>query len=235
MFYLYIVGTAKNEMHQEYAANGHSPTISNGSYQMPPPMRHNHHQQNNHLQQSTIPQGQLYHNHEQLQSTITHGQHYNHYQQTVPTQQPVMHHPPRQHTTQRNYNPWVGPTMYKPQFEVPQANGHCIKKQEPLVKSNNTLPRYKIPVNSPILWELSLEVREWKFLGRYLDLEEEIIDEIDYNTRPNKTRDKALKVLTEWVNISTPTWETLGKALLDFECISLYEKLLELIEKHAVV
>ena len=65
------------------------------------------------------------------------------------------------------------------------------------------------------MWQLSLEVREWKFLSRCLDLEEEIVDGIDYNTRPNKTRDKALKVFTElWVNSSTPTWETLEKALL---------------------
>ena len=147
-----------------------------------------------------------------------------------------MHQPPRQYATPRNYNLWVGSTAYnaKPQFEVPQTNGHCVKKQQPLVKITNTLPRYKIPPYSPVLWELSQEVREWKFLGRYLDLEEDIIEEIDYNTRPNKTRDKALKVLTEWVNISTPTWEILGKALLEFKCISLYEKLLELIEKYAI-
>ena len=170
-----------------------------------------------------------------LKSTITHSQHYDHHQQNIDLQQSVMYQPPRQHTSPINHNPWVGPTMYKPQFEVPQANGHYIKKQEPLVKNRNTLSRYKIPVNSPILWELSLEVREWKFLGRYLDLDEEIIDEIDYYTRPNKTRDKALKVLTEWVNISTLTWEMLGKVLRDFECISLYEKLIELTEKHAVV
>ena len=75
---------------------------------------------------------------------------------------------------------------------------------------------------------------EWKFLGRYLNLEEEIIQEIDYNTRPNETRDKTLKVLTEWVNISTPTWEVLGKVLMDAEYILLYEKLLELIKKYAV-
>ena len=70
----------------------------------------------------------------------------------------------------------------------------------------NSLSKHKIPANSPILWELSQDVREWKFLGRYLDLEEETIDEIDYNTIPNRIRDKALKVLTEWVNSSTPTW-----------------------------
>ena len=98
-----------------------------------------------------------------------------------------------------------------------------------LPTKDTDLPNCKIPVNSPILWKLSQEVIEWKFLGRYLDLEEEIIDEIDYNTRPNKTRDKALKVLTEWVNSSTPTWVALGQALLDGEYVMLYEKLLELI------
>ena len=97
------------------------------------------------------------------------------------------------------------------------------------LSGNGSLPNSKIPHNSPILWKLSQEIREWKFLGRYLDLEEETIDEIDYNTIPNRTRDKALKVLTEWVNISTPTWKALGDALLDAEYILLYEKLMELI------
>ena len=97
------------------------------------------------------------------------------------------------------------------------------------VSVNGSLPDSKIPANSPILLRLSQEVKEWKFLGRYLDLEEEIIDEIEYNTVPNKTREKALKVLTEWVNSSTPTWAVLGKALLDAKYIMLYEKLLELI------
>ena len=112
-------------------------------------------------------------------------------------------------------------------------NGHHSKPlSRPVqqkVSGNSSLPNSKIPHNSPILWKLSQEVREWKFLGRYLDLEEETIDEIDYNTIPNRTRDKALKVLTEWVNISTPTWKALGEALLDAEYVLLYEKLLELI------
>ena len=144
---MYIVGTGKNEMYQGYAANGHSPTIRNGSYQVPSPMRHNHHQQNNHLKQSAIPQVQLHHNHKQLQSTITHSQHYDHHQQNIHLQQSVMYQPPRQHTSPVNHNPWVSPTMYKPRFEVFLANGHYIKKQEPLVKKN-TLSRYKIPVNT---------------------------------------------------------------------------------------
>ena len=112
-------------------------------------------------------------------------------------------------------------------------NGHHSKlSSRPVqqkVSGNGSLPNSKIPHNSPILLKLSQDVREWKFLGRYLDLEEETIDEIDYNTIPNRTRDKALKVLTEWVNISTPTWKALGEALLDAEYVLLYEKLLELI------
>ena len=100
---------------------------------------------------------------------------------------------------------------------------------ETKVSGNGNLPDSKIPVNSPILLMLSQEVKEWKFLGRYLDLEEETIDEIDYNTVPNKTREKALKVFTEWVNSSAPTWAILGEALLDAENIMLYEKLMELI------
>ena len=106
---------------------------------------------------------------------------------------------------------------------------HPRPAQNKVSAVNDNLPDSKIPVNSPILLKLSQEVREWKFLGRYLDLEEETIDEIDYNTVPNKTREKALKVFTEWVNSSTPTWAVLGEALLDANYIMLYEKLLELI------
>jgi len=117
-------------------------------------------------------------------------------------------------------------------------NGNLFKAPRPAVQNkisaSKSLPSSKIPNNSPILWELSQEVREWKFLGRYLDLDEETIDEIDYNTVPNRTRDKSLKVLTEWVNSSTPTWEGLGEALLDAEYVMLYEKLLELIKKYAL-
>ena len=106
---------------------------------------------------------------------------------------------------------------------------HPRPVQNKVSAANGNLPDSKIPANSPILLKLSQEVREWKFLGRYLDLEEETIDEIDYNTVPNKTREKALKVFTEWVNSSTPTWAVLGEALLDANYIMLYEKLLELI------
>ena len=136
----------------------------------------------------------------------------------------------------RKYIPWVGSTTCKPkpQYEVPHTNSHGVEKQTPLVKITNTLPRYTISADSPILWELSQEVREWKFLGRYLDLEEETIEEIDYNTRPNKPRDKALKVLTEWVSISTPTWKDLGKVLLNAKWTMLYDKLLKLLDKRAV-
>ena len=59
------------------------------------------------------------------------------------------------------------------------------------------LPSHKIPADSPILWQLSQDVREWKFLARFLDVHEEVIEEIDQYTRPNKTRDKSLKMLTE--------------------------------------
>ena len=220
----FLIGTDKYETHQGNVVNGlynESSTIPNGSYQMPPPIHYNHCQQNNHLQQSTIPHSQVHHNHKSIQlqqSTVTQGQHYNHHQQNVHLQQSVMHQPMTyvaQHNTPRKHNPAIGSTTYT---------------SKPLV----ALPKHKIPANSPILWELSLEVREWKFLGRYLDLEEEIIDEIDYNTRPNKTRDKALKVLTEWVNSSSPTWEMLGKALLEAEYVLLYERLLEIFDKYVV-
>jgi len=99
----------------------------------------------------------------------------------------------------------------------------------------NALSNHTIPHTSPILWELSLEVREWKFLARNLDLEERVIEEIDQYTIPNKMRDKSLKVFTEWVNsASRPSWRTLGEALLEAEYVMLYEKLLELVKSHAV-
>ncbi|XP_065892154.1 uncharacterized protein [Dysidea avara] len=99
----------------------------------------------------------------------------------------------------------------------------------------DSLLDYKIPPNSPILWELSLEVREWKFLARYLDLEENIIEEIDQYTVPNKMRDKALRVFKEWINSAPyPTWRALGDALFEAEYALLYEKLLELVRAHAI-
>ena len=228
------VGTGKNPMQQENFVNGqyHERKMWNESYQMPPSQLHyNQHQQNIHLQQSTIPQPQYNHHQHNLQQSAQPQLHCN---QNIPLQQSAMHYPP--YIAPRNYNPMAGPTGYKPSphFGRPQTSSQHVEKQL-LVKNVNVLPRSRIPVNSPILWELSQNVMEWKFLGRNLDLEEEKIDEIDYNTIPNKTREKALKVLTEWVNSSTPTWETLGEALMDAEYILLYEKLLELVEKYARV
>ena len=235
------VDIGKNGLHQKAFVNGHynGDPVPNASYQMPPSqMHHNHHQQNVNVQQSPVR-----HDHQQCcihlqQPVIPQGRpHYNQHQQKIYLQQST--HPPAhreaQHTTPRNYNPMATSTAYIPRPHVmsPQTNGQYVKKQQAPVKIVNSLSKHKIPANSPILWELSQDVREWKFLGRYLDLEEETIDEIDYNTIPNRTRDKALKVLIEWVNSSTPTWEKLGEALLDAKYILLYEKLLELIDKYA--
>jgi len=92
-----------------------------------------------------------------------------------------------------------------------------------------------IPGNSPIIWELSQEVKEWKFLARNLDLEERVIEEIDQYTKPNKMRDKSLRVFTEWINsASKPSWKALGEALLEAEYVFLYEKLLEIVKRNAV-
>ena len=105
----------------------------------------------------------------------------------------------------------------------------------PLKALSDDLPSNKIPVDSPILWQLSQDVREWKFLARFLDLEEEVIEEIDQYTRPNKTRDKSLKMLTEWVNTSSDaTWKALGEAIQDSENTLLNEKLVELIKSYSV-
>ena len=116
-------------------------------------------------------------------------------------------------------------------YSTPQRN---IPPASPKVTSDE-LPSHKVPADSPILWKLSLDVREWKFLARFLDLEEEVIEEIDQYTRPNKTRDKSLKMLTEWVNTSSDaTWKVLGEAILDTENTLLYEKLVELIKSYAI-
>ena len=143
--------------------------------------------------------------------------------QYVPPQPSVSnkHHSRNWQTSQTQTNSYACNSNYSKQLSR--------SVQQKGLSAKDGLPDCKIPVDSPILWKLSQEVMEWKFLGRYLDLEEEIIEEIDYNTRPNKTRDKALKVLTEWVNSATPTWVALGQALLDAEYIMLYERLLELI------
>ena len=212
----------------------------NGGYQRShPQLQYNYHQQDIHLQQPTR---QPFRNHYQfnnhLQQSAPPQLHYNDQQQMVHSPQPAIHCPPIQNGTQynasRSYNPMAGTTTWKPKAHngMPQANNQYVKRQQPPINNVKSLPRSKIPPNSPILWELSQGVMEWKFLGRNLDMEEETINEIDYNTVPNKTREKALKVLTEWVNSSAPTWETLGRALMDAEYILLYEKLLELIKRY---
>ena len=102
----------------------------------------------------------------------------------------------------------------------------------PKAPADGDLPSHKIPADSPILWQLSQDVREWKFLAQFLDLEEEI-EEIDQYTRPNKTRDKSLKMLIEWVNTSSdPTWKALGEAIQDAENTLLYEKLVEFVKSY---
>ena len=94
------------------------------------------------------------------------------------------------------------------------------------------LPSHKISVDSPILWQLSQDVREWKFLARFLSLDEEVIEEIDQYTRP---RDKSSKMLTEWVNTSSDaTWRALGEATQDSENTLLYEKLVEFIKRFCI-
>ena len=234
LFVCIYVGTGKNPIQQENFVKGQY-----GEPKISPPYQpqYNHHPQNtqSHLQHPVISQPQYSQNNHTHQSTRPQ-MHYKNYQQNIPLQQSAMHYPPTHsemyHTT-HTPRPMAGPATHRPQIH---SNSPYVKKQHPPVKNvKNGLPKSKIPADSPILWELSQDVREWKFLGRNLDLEEEMIDEIDYNTIPNKTREKALKVLTEWVNSSTPTWETLGEALMDAEYILLFEKLLDLVEKYARV
>ena len=117
----------------------------------------------------------------------------------------------------------------------PRAIDYSNKMSSKWLNITDGLSDHNVPANSPILWELSQEVKEWKFVARNLDLEERVIEEIDQYTIPNKMRDKSLRVFTEWVNsVSRPTWKALGEALLEAEYILLYEKLLELVKKHAI-
>ena len=117
---------------------------------------------------------------------------------------------------------------------MPETNNPPAVHQQPSIPAppkgpaDDDLPSHKIPVDSPILWQLSQDVREWKFLAQFLDLEEEVIEEIDQYIQPNKTRDKLLKKLTEWVKtLSDATRKALREVTL------LYEKLVELIKSYS--
>ena len=190
-----------------------------------------------------MPPQQSYQQHNHLQDPVSRSanvqQHYQYHNPTQKRHNPIIeapehiprpHHRPTQPVVLNNDHYGKKWPSSQPVYYTNNSSKLSSKPiQKTAASANGSLPSSKIPVNSPILLMLSGEVREWKFLGRYLDLEEEIIDEIDYNTIPNKTRDKALKVLKEWVDSTTPTWQALGEALLDAEYIMLYEKLLELI------
>ena len=117
----------------------------------------------------------------------------------------------------------------------PRAINYSNKMSSERLNIADGLSDHKVPANSPILWELSQEVKEWKFVARNLDLEERVIEEIDQYTIPNRMRDKSLRVFTEWVNSALrPTWKALGEALCEAEYILLYEKLLELVKSHTI-
>ena len=129
------------------------------------------------------------HDHQQYilsqQSTIHQGQpHYNHHQQKIHLQWST-HPSAHREVMAISTHIYLGFTLGHLKQMV-----NMLKKKPAPVKTMNSLSKHKIPANSPILWELSQDVREWRFLGRYLDLEEETIDEIDYNTIPNRTRDR---------------------------------------------
>jgi len=131
------------------------------------------------------------------------------------------------HLTNHNYS--------AQQQQQPRVINYSNKMSSEQLSRADHLSDLNIPVNSPIIWELSQEVKEWKFLARNLDLEERVIEEIDQYTKPNKMRDKSLRVFTEWVNSSSrPSWKALGEALLEAEYVFLYEKLLELLKRYAV-
>ena len=157
---------------------------------------------------------------------------------------------PTHHSTNESVQTAVLPQSYfrsQPRNEVYTTHSQHYHTQDPYdmqytnkmsserLNRADSLSDHRIPHTSPILWELSQDVREWKFLARNLDLEERVIDEIDQYTIPNKMRDKSLKVFTEWVNsASRPSWRALGEALLEAEYVMLYERLLELMKTHAI-
>ena len=154
-------------------------------------------------------------------------------------------HDPKSHSgshqyqsyTKRNeeYKQIVQPVQHFPNSYMPQSNpcsNHVvIQSSSERLNKSEALSDHKIPANSPILFELSMEVKEWKFLARYLDLQENLIEEIDQYTVPNKLRDKALRVFKEWINTaSNPTWKALGEALLEAEYVLLHENLMKLVK-----
>jgi len=122
---------------------------------------------------------------------------------------------------------------YHTQQPNPYGNHVAVNFDSELQKKAGALSSNKIPVDSPILLKLSQEVKEWKFLARYLDLKENVIEEIDQYTVPNKLRDKALRVFKEWINSAIePTWRALGDALLEAEYVLLHEYLSDLVKIH---
>ena len=66
-------------------------------------------------------------------------------------------------------------------------------------------------------------VSKWDFVAQFLHIEEEVIEEVFQYTRPNKTRNKSLKMLIEWVNTSSDaTWKALREAIKDTENTQSY-------------
>ena len=89
----------------------------------------------------------------------------------------------------------------------------------------NKLPNSTIPKGSQVILLFSHQIREWKEIGRYLGLEEEVIDEVSHDS--TKTREKAYQMLTKWIEIDghNATWSTLGDGLLVAGQVHLYETL----------
>ena len=148
------------------------------------------------------------------------------------------------YTAQQHYNSpqkMYLPQQYAPQFShnMHYSSNHVSPAPPDVNGMRNkvtvNLPKHRIPVDSPILWDLSQDIKEWRFLGRYLDLDENMLEEIDQYTRPNKMRDKALSVLKKWVdNVADPTWHALGEALIDSEMVLLHEKLCDLLKVNKI-
>ena len=113
------------------------------------------------------------------------------------SQEQYSHYPKHAAHNSNQYNSY---TEISQPVHMHNGTNRYLSAQEnipaPLKAPADYLPSHKITTSCcPILWQLSQDVREWKFLATFLDVNEELIEETDQYTKPNETRDKSLKML----------------------------------------
>ena len=221
-------GERRNDIHTTFRRAAESVAVLPTNLQNSPKIfYHQHHPP----QQSVSP------NYTSSHQTGHYGNHTRHSTNEMMQQYPSQTHPYSSVPYSRNGYVTTNESYHRPYSytQDPHAIDSSNKMSSAQLNIAPSLSDHNVPANSPIIWELSQEVKEWKFLARNLDLEERVIEEIDQYTIPNKMRDKSLRVFTEWVNsVSRPTWKALGEALLEAEYILLYEKLLELVKNRTI-